>query len=127
MVIGVPCGAGLPAQPAAHPVQPHAPPQSTLFSPSAVSFAPFAQLGCTQTPMFVADLALKDEKLHWAAPVPKDNPKLRAELQDALDCMKKDGSLPKLYEKWIGPSDRVCAGERGCRVSYPSHTPRRAG
>jgi polar amino acid transport system substrate-binding protein len=58
-----------------------------------------------QNPMFVADLALKDEKLHWAAPVPKDNPKLRAQLQDALDCMKKDGSLPKLYEKWIGPSE----------------------
>jgi polar amino acid transport system substrate-binding protein len=58
-----------------------------------------------QNPNFVADLSLKDEKLHWAAPVPKDNPKLRAELQDALDCMKKDGSLPKLYEKWIGPSE----------------------
>ena len=58
-----------------------------------------------QNPMFVADLALKEEKLHWAAPVPKDNPKLRAQLQDALDCMKKDGSLVKLYEKWIGPSE----------------------
>jgi len=57
-----------------------------------------------QNPNFVADLALKEGRLHWAAPVPKDNPKLRAELQDALDCMKKDGSLPKLYEKWIGPS-----------------------
>jgi polar amino acid transport system substrate-binding protein len=53
----------------------------------------------------VADLALKDDKLHWAAAIPKDNPKLRAELQDALDCMKKDGSLVKLYEKWIGPSE----------------------
>jgi polar amino acid transport system substrate-binding protein len=58
-----------------------------------------------QNSMFVADLALKEEKLHWAAPVPKDNPKLRAQLQDALDCMKKDGSLVKLYEKWIGPSE----------------------
>jgi len=56
-------------------------------------------------PNLVADLALKDDKLHWAAPVPKDNPKLRAQLQDALDCMKKDGSLVKLYEKWIGPSE----------------------
>ena len=57
-----------------------------------------------QTPNFVADLALKEDRLHWAAPVPKDNPKLRAELQDAIDCMKKDGTLVKLYEKWIGPS-----------------------
>ena len=58
-----------------------------------------------QNPMFVPDLGLKEGRLHWAAAVPKDNPKLRAELQDALDCMKKDGSLVKLYEKWIGPSE----------------------
>lgn len=63
------------------------------------------QYAAKQTPMIVADLALKDQKLHWGAPVPKNNPKLRAELQDALDCMKKDGSLAKLYEKWIGPSE----------------------
>ena len=58
-----------------------------------------------QNPMFVPDLALKEGRLHWAAPVNKDNTKLRAELQDALDCMKKDGTLVKLYEKWIGPSE----------------------
>ena len=32
----------------------------------------------------------------------KNNPKIRAELQDALDCMKKDGSIAKLSEKWFG-------------------------
>jgi polar amino acid transport system substrate-binding protein len=49
----------------------------------------------------VADLELKDTRAHWAAPVPKNNPKLRAELQDALDCMKKDGTMAKFYEKWF--------------------------
>jgi polar amino acid transport system substrate-binding protein len=58
-----------------------------------------------QNPMFVPDLALKAERLHWGAAFPKDNPKLRNEMQDVLDCMKKDGSLVKLYEKWIGPSE----------------------
>jgi polar amino acid transport system substrate-binding protein len=58
-----------------------------------------------QNPMFVPDLALKADRLHWAAAFPKDNPKLRNEMQDVLDCMKKDGSLVKLYEKWIGPSE----------------------
>jgi polar amino acid transport system substrate-binding protein len=58
-----------------------------------------------QNPMFVADLALKADRLHWSAAFPKDNPKLRNEMQDVLDCMKKDGSLVKLYEKWIGPSE----------------------
>ena len=50
---------------------------------------------------FIADLELKDTRAHWAAPVPKNNPKLRAELQDALDCMKKDGTLAKYYETWF--------------------------
>ncbi len=55
-----------------------------------------------KNPNFVADLELKDTRAHWAAPVPKNNPKLRAELQDALDCMKKDGTMAKYYEKWFG-------------------------
>ena len=55
----------------------------------------------SKNPQFVADLDLKDTRSHWAAPVPKNNPKLRAELQDALDCMKKDGTMATLYEKWF--------------------------
>jgi len=56
----------------------------------------------SKNPNFIADLELKDTRAHWAAPVPKSNPKLRAELQDALDCMKKDGTIAKLVEKWFG-------------------------
>ena len=56
----------------------------------------------SKNPQFVADLELKDTRAHWAAPVPKNNPKLRAQMQDALDCMKKDGTIAKLSEKWFG-------------------------
>jgi polar amino acid transport system substrate-binding protein len=56
----------------------------------------------SKNPNFVADLELNDTRAHWAAPVPKNNPKLRAELQDALDCMKKDGTIAKLVKKWFG-------------------------
>jgi polar amino acid transport system substrate-binding protein len=55
----------------------------------------------SKNPQFVADLELKETRAHWAAPVPKNNPKLRAELQDALDCMKKDGTMAKYFEKWF--------------------------
>jgi polar amino acid transport system substrate-binding protein len=55
----------------------------------------------SKNPQFIADLELSETRAHWAAPVPKDNPKLRAELQDALDCMKKDGTMAKFYEKWF--------------------------
>src|ERR1051325_3928518 len=56
----------------------------------------------TKNPQVGADLELKDTRAHWAAPVPKNNPKLRAELQDALDCMKKDGTMARMSEKWFG-------------------------
>ncbi|TMJ28932.1 MAG: transporter substrate-binding domain-containing protein [Alphaproteobacteria bacterium] len=71
-----------------------------------------------QNPMFVADLALKNERLHWSAPVPKDKPQLRAQLQDALDCMKKDGTLPKLSEKWFGFAPDADALERVITPGY---------
>ena len=32
----------------------------------------------------------------------KDSVALRNQMQDALDCMKKDGTIAKLSEKWFG-------------------------
>ncbi len=56
----------------------------------------------SKNPQLVADLELKETRAHWGAPVPKSNPQLRAQLQDALDCMKKDGTMAKYFEKWFG-------------------------
>ena len=72
----------------------------------------------SKNPMFVADLELNDTRAHWAAPVPLNNPKLRAQLQDALDCMKKDGSLVKLSEKWFGRVPPPDALERTITPGY---------
>ena len=55
----------------------------------------------SKNPQFIADLELKETRAHWAAPTRKDNVALRNELQDALDCMKKDGTMAKFYEKWF--------------------------
>jgi polar amino acid transport system substrate-binding protein len=56
----------------------------------------------SKNPQFVADKELTETRAHWAAPVRKDNVALRNQLQDALDCMKKDGTIAKLSEKWFG-------------------------
>jgi polar amino acid transport system substrate-binding protein len=72
----------------------------------------------SKNPMFVADLELNDTRAHWATPVPLNNPKLRAQLQDALDCMKKDGSLVKLSEKWFGRVPPPDALERTITPGY---------
>lgn len=51
---------------------------------------------------FVADLVLKDTRAHWAAPFRKDEVALRNQMQDVLDCMKKDGTIARLSKKWFG-------------------------
>jgi polar amino acid transport system substrate-binding protein len=56
----------------------------------------------TKNPGFVADFVLKDTRAHWAAPLRKDEVALQHQLQDALDCMKQDGTVAKLSEKWFG-------------------------
>ena len=55
----------------------------------------------SKNPQFVADLELTETRAHWAAPTRKDSVQLRNQLQDTIDCMKKDGTVAKFYEKWF--------------------------
>ena len=50
----------------------------------------------SKNPQFVADLELTQTRAHWAAPFPKGSVALRNQVQDALDCMKKDGTIAKM-------------------------------
>jgi len=43
-----------------------------------------------------------DEGRVWAAAFRKDDPKLRNEVDEAIECLKMNGTLAKLYEKWFG-------------------------
>lgn len=72
----------------------------------------------SKNPQFVADLELKETRAHWAAPVPKGNVALRNQLQDAIDCMKKDGSLVKLSTKWFGREPPADGLERVITPGY---------
>ena len=56
----------------------------------------------TKLPQFQPDFVIKETRAEWAAPFRKDEAALRNEVQDALSCMKQDGSLAKLSEKWFG-------------------------
>jgi polar amino acid transport system substrate-binding protein len=40
--------------------------------------------------------------LVWAAPVRKDNTELRKKLDVAIECMKMDGTMAAMHEKWFG-------------------------
>src|SRR5215208_6259359 len=67
---------------------------------------------------FVADLELTDTRAHWAAPFPKQSVALRNEMQDVLDCMKKDGTIAKMSEKWFGKKPGPDALERVITPGY---------
>jgi polar amino acid transport system substrate-binding protein len=40
--------------------------------------------------------------LVWAAPLRKDSAELRNRLDNAIECMKLDGTMAKLHQKWFG-------------------------
>ena len=40
--------------------------------------------------------------LVWAAPLRKDSGELRKMLDVAVECMKLDGTIAKMHEKWFG-------------------------
>lgn len=72
----------------------------------------------SKNPNFVADLELTNTRAHWAAPFPKQNAALRNQVQDVLNCMKKDGTIAKLSEKWFGKAPGPDALERVITPGY---------
>lgn len=53
-------------------------------------------------PGFVAGMVLRETALPWAAPFRPDEVALRDQVDNALKCMKQDGTVKKLYTKWFG-------------------------
>jgi polar amino acid transport system substrate-binding protein len=45
---------------------------------------------------------LHNTGLVWSAAVRKDNTAMRDLLDGAIECLKKDGTIAKLHEKWFG-------------------------
>lgn len=70
----------------------------------------YAQLGgntavkyaATKNRQYVPDFVLAETKAHWSIPVRKDNVALRNRIEDAIECMKKDGTVARMSEKWFG-------------------------
>jgi polar amino acid transport system substrate-binding protein len=40
--------------------------------------------------------------LVWAAPLRKDSAEMRKTIENAIECIKLDGAMAKLHEKWFG-------------------------
>jgi polar amino acid transport system substrate-binding protein len=85
---------------------------ATLAGNTVIKYA------ASKNPMFVADWQLDETKAHWAAPFRKDEVALRDEVDDVLKCMKKDGTVAKLSEKWFGSKPKKDDLEY---VTFPGH------
>jgi len=72
----------------------------------------------SKNPQFVADLELTATRAHWAAPFPKTSVALRNQMQDVMSCMKKDGTIAKMSEKWFGHPPAADALERVITPGY---------
>ena len=40
--------------------------------------------------------------LVWAAPLRKGSAELRKQIENAIECMKLDGTIAKMHKKWFG-------------------------
>ncbi len=73
-----------------------------------------------RTPQFIADFTLPGTRFHWATPVRQDNAAMRAQLEEAIECLKKDGTIARLSEKWFGTAPKEDDAER---VAFPGYGP----
>lgn len=76
------------------------------------------KFGATKNKQFVPDLVLKETRSVWAIPVAKDNPAMRKTLDEALECLKLDGTLVKISEKWFGEAPAADDAERVVTPGY---------
>ncbi|MCH2395892.1 transporter substrate-binding domain-containing protein [Oceanibaculum sp.] len=56
--------------------------------------------------------------LVWAAPIRKDNAEMRKLVENAIECMKLDGTMAAMHEKWFGT--KPAAGSAAVTV-YPGY------
>ena len=56
--------------------------------------------------------------LVWAMPVRKDNAELRNKLDAAVECIKEDGTMARLHEKWFGTKPALGAA---AATVYPGY------
>ncbi len=56
----------------------------------------------SRTRQFVADYVVPGSRLHWGTPFRRDSAALRNQIEDVLTCMKRDGFIAQISERWFG-------------------------
>jgi polar amino acid transport system substrate-binding protein len=74
----------------------------------------------SRTPQFVADWVLPGSQLHWGTPFRRDSSELRRQVEDVLTCMKRDGFIARISERWFG--DRP-GPDQAENMEFPGYGP----
>ncbi|MBY0338788.1 MAG: transporter substrate-binding domain-containing protein [Acetobacteraceae bacterium] len=74
----------------------------------------------SRTPQFVADFVLPGSQLHWGTPFRRDSAALRNQVEDVLTCMKRDGFIARISERWFG--DRP-GPDQAENIEFPGYGP----
>jgi len=56
----------------------------------------------SRTPQYVADWVLPGTRFHWGTPFRRDSAQMRQTVENAIECLKADGTVARLSEKWFG-------------------------
>jgi polar amino acid transport system substrate-binding protein len=74
----------------------------------------------SRTPQYLADYVLPGTRFHWATPFRKDSAAARNQMEQVIECLKKDGTVAKLSAKWFGAEPKPDDAER---VVFPGFGP----
>jgi polar amino acid transport system substrate-binding protein len=78
------------------------------------------RFSASRTPQFVADWVLPGTQQHWGTPFRRDSGALRNQVEDVLACMKRDGTIARMSEKWFG--DRP-GPDQAENIVFPGYGP----
>lgn len=60
------------------------------------------KFAASRIPAFQADFLLRETRAHWSIPFRRDSAALRNQFEAVIECMKRDGTLARISERWFG-------------------------
>lgn len=74
----------------------------------------------SRTPQYIADYVLPGTRFHWGTPFRQDSGAMRNTVENVLTCMKRDGTVARLSERWFGDRPGPDSAER---TEFPGFGP----
>ena len=60
----------------------------------------------SRTPQYIADYVLPGTRFHWGTPFRRDSAAMRQTIENVIECLKADGTVARLSEKWFGAAPK---------------------